>query len=372
MDQVVLQVKKGGFVVPKEFTNEEVESFYKAISKLIGSKGIKGQFFGFNYILVGLLRSQLESPCSKLHDNAQRELIPSKVVEIQDYIYTSVIKNTPAIFSPLVFVLNHNSPANMNQLLIVDGQHRMKAITAPVDEYNGELKLNEDEKKKIDEELNSYTYPAMIIICDPDKGIGLMEAQQIFSDLNFFATKVPRSLALQFNSRDEVPILVNEITNENKKIANVVYTENKTRENKIIKLSILHDSINQLFYGKATKTKRAEKAVLKNTSETHEDVAKKLIMYIVDEVITDNKKDFINKSSTIQAIAKYTHTLIKQEEDWLETLKKTMEKALDEMNSDISILQRFGFTVDEDGHVTNSGTGSAIKNFENFLNNCKP
>lgn len=335
---------------------------------------LSSQLFGQNTFLSYFSYEQLSDIDIDLE--VERDADLNRIENLRKYIINSILNKKIAMFSPMVVSIRYE--IDDETFAILDGQHRLKALTTI---FETDLKLTDKQKLLISGVLNEFRYPVMIIDCSNNKsGSDVIEVErQIFSDLNFFAKKASRSLAITFNSRDDVPQLVHELVKTlkmgdlidsgiNRKKQDEIKTKDETKIEPVIKISTLFDAINMLNYNKVTKTKRAKEINPKKPTQFNF-LAKDWLKLIRDHAINKEVRwDFFNKSSTILAIARFSHDLIEKYPEWKEILTRTLTNAKLELNSNINVLSDYDFSVDDKGRVSSNGTGSAISDTIKFLN----
>ena len=297
-----------------------------------------------------------------------------RIKEIQHYIENAIMNNKIAIITP---ILASNRKMD-GKHVILDGQHRFLALA---NFLKNDDETSENSPKKPDnstkyttkqhilKQLEKYMYPVMIV----DSGNSIEIERQFFSDINFNAQKVSRSLAILFNSRDFVPNLLSQILLKNEKLNAIVNKGDFPQKGQIIKIATLYDAINQLIFAKSKPNRLSQPFQIKS-DESIEFVVELFLNFLLENVISTEKRDFLNNSAVIQAFARFAHDLVEQYENWLEILTETTEIAIDRLNSSqpkYGVLRKYDFNVTNDGKVSGKGTGFVVAQFKSFLNNCK-
>lgn len=171
---------------------------------------------------------------------AQRTLNEARVPEIasyltenaEDYVFSSLTASIDGLvqFSPLGDGGDSSRVGSLkidmnSQFIINDGQHRRAAI-------------NEALKKRPD--LGDETISVVFFI---DRG--LERCQQMFADLNRYATRTSPSLGILYDHRDEKAQITKQVVNRSDAFKDIVEMEKTslaTRSRKLFTLSAIHSA----------------------------------------------------------------------------------------------------------------------------------
>ncbi|MCF8566988.1 DGQHR domain-containing protein [Alicyclobacillus tolerans] len=304
--------------------------------------------FNQQYSITAKSIEELQNDQITVDDYVQRDLKKSRIKQLTNYIKTAILNNQTAFFPPLIL-----SKAEDNRIIILDGQHRWNALSTLFEETPDE---------NIKNHLKSYKIPVIILETTAPE-----QQRQIFHDVNYYAKKVDRSIAIDFNSRDDLHRLLHQILEKNQKLNELTYNGRGKRESsQIIKLAYLYDALVGLVFGSLKVRVRPK------NGKKLETIAYRFFDILAKHVLQpSDKKSIYNKRVVIRAIARYASDLIVQREDWDAVLIQTL-KNVDLDNLDDETLSSVNFLRDETGNIKFTGTEAGVSGFIRILQNAQP
>ena len=338
------------------------------MAKTSGNKSIVSQRNDFTQIPSNELADRLV-----IDEEVERMVIQSKVIQIQTYIANSIENNQIAFLPPIIASSRQIDGKNV----ILDGQHRFLALTTMM------------ESKAVDglrvdnvlEKLKEYKIGVNIVEAD-----SIESEKQIFSDINFNATKVQRSLAISFNSRDEIQRLISKTIEKNTKLKSLVNIgKGKPEHGQIIKISVIYDAVNQLLYGTSRPKQGQLKVIPKNTDQSTDQIVENWLDILAKNVISSNKSDLSNHGAFIQAVGLIAHAEIESSQNWADKVVNAVMsvKSIFDSKDWNELANYFAITTKSDKKsmelpenerekkVVIGGTGSALNSFVSLLNHYK-
>lgn len=255
-----------------------------------------------------------------------------------------------AFFGPLIVT---HSPTG--EFIILDGQHRWEALRSLYEDPG-----TSEELAKVKEAIDLYEIPMLNV-----STIYPQDQRQIFHDMNYYAKKVSRSLAIDYNYRDFIAKILHEILSNNETLNNSTL-RGKGRKNKtqVFQLSVWSDVLMELTHGS---TSKKALPITPKGGITLEQTCITFMDLITESVIAlDDKSAFTNKPAVLRGIARFTSTQIAENRNWLKVLTTTLKKANLNNLSD-EILESVNFYRNQKGQIQFSGTEAGIRGIVRIL-----
>lgn len=147
----------------------------------------------------------------EINSDVNRDIVPTRISEITRYINTYDKKI--GIYFPSIIVAATEDPVDIEEMqikfnesirfIILDGQHRMKALEA--------YKNKEQNPERLSDILNS-TLTVQIYF-----NLSKHEQRKLFLDINSKSKKVSNSLAFQFDTRDPLNTMIKDLLSTERK-----------------------------------------------------------------------------------------------------------------------------------------------------------
>lgn len=275
---------------------------------------------------------------SKIDHRINRDLSYNRLPGLLKYFDKA--ESEIGIFLPaLVFSFRGNPIAKYNRatntlelehddkLIVIDGQHRIKAM----EKYIEKIKLNENEYKKfIGNFLTAQIY----------FGLSEEDERKLFSDINSNARRVSMSLVTQYDSRDIMNLLVQEL-HRTTSILKVVQIElNKSKILRPANQSFSTGArfktfISYLLYGKKTPSRKDEQLIKSQYDEISSFLSKFFTVFfsVLPEVPGDVLKYVLGHEPIQNALALYLNATIISNENEVIVWKEDWETEIEQLEA---------------------------------------
>lgn len=286
-----------------------------------GSKGMQGDIETY----VTMIPYNSLDNFFKVFPEVQRKLNKNKVKNIAQYILDGVYKKRLTFLSAItvtcVGTLEFNSLTNQimvsinEKFSINDGQHRTEGIKLALEILKNRISeaKNADEKESLTKKMNKLeqmTIPVVIFT-----GIDQTEERQLFHDLNLLAGKPSKSIALHFDSSDQLTRIAKDLAANNDALLKLGIETEKTQirstnADKLMVLSTLRNMIAFMITGRPNDNN----GVL--NLETYDQYYENLDKYfnelfdVLPSDCVNRQKYLIATAATLQGIGKYLHDYV--------------------------------------------------------------
>ncbi|MCS6112591.1 DGQHR domain-containing protein [Clostridium botulinum] len=211
-----------------------------------------------------------------------------------------------------------------HELIVLDGQHRIKAL----ENYNEKLKNNPEKQQKF---LNNNITVQIYF------GLDIADERKLFTDINSNAKRVSMSLITQYDSRDILNLLIQELyqISNSLKVAKIELNKSKIMRPSNIAFCTgirLKDFINFLLFGKKAANLKEQKQIKEQYDEIVSFLNKFFDIFFssLPDVPGDVTKYVLGHPSIQNAIALYLNeTIILNETTsikWIDTWEEEIEQ----------------------------------------------
>ncbi|PAE29287.1 hypothetical protein CHI07_10370 [Paenibacillus sp. 7884-2] len=284
-------------------------------SHFLTFNAVKGRQFSHNVISIQCSAEQVLK-FIEIDREVQRDIIEYHVTNIQKYIQYGLDGND-IYFPPLIFSSRkkgeydeEGSKFNLSlddKLIILDGQHRIKAFEMIM----GRLESRNDRISQ--EKLNKVrNFPLTIQIFTD---LTIKQEQQLFTDINTKASKVSNTLLVMYKNNNLCAELSKDIINSHPSISEEKFEiRSKSTRTKLMTAATLHNTIvilnEGIFYTAMAKSKISEENYEIYKKKT-EEFLNLLVKYAPSDAM-NRKEYFIFIPNSIFGIALFVHNSMKK------------------------------------------------------------
>lgn len=248
-----------------------------------------------------------------LNKEVNRDISDHRIPKITKYIDT--FDNNIGIYLPSIVLVASGTEPEVNDMknlftfkegykfIILDGQHRIKALERYVNQ--------ESNQKKIDSILNSAVTVQIYF--------NMSEEQQrkLFIDINSTSKKVSQNLTFKFDKRDPINVIIKELLNHDVNLENKLKITDKTRvsrpSNKSwMSITRLNRYISYLLFNTNKISNKNMKLLEENFFEITEFLTQyfSLLIEILPEDFGNVEKYILGHEALQNALAIVTHEMI--------------------------------------------------------------
>jgi len=336
-----------------------------------GSKGKQGSIETY----VTMVPYRTLGNFFKVFPEVQRKINKNRVKKIAQYILDGVNNKRLTFLSAITvtcvgkLVFNNETNQIMvsinEKFSINDGQHRSAGIELAIETLQNRIEdaKSVEEKEKLTEKLDKLlemTIPVVIFT-----GINQTQERQLFHDLNLLASKPTKSIALHFDSSDQLTRMAKELAANNETLKGLGIETEKTQirstnADKLMVLSTLRNMIAFMISGRNN-----DKDNILNL-ETYDEYYEMLDKYF-NELFATLPSDCVNRqkyiiatAATLQGIGKYLHDYVFSKEGVLDEITEIHRLGNIDWSHNSKVWVHGGSYLEEKGKFIFTGTSAGI------------